>query len=149
MLTPPQKQQRIACPGEFLSLCSNDTDGVLGWIVTGDKTWVHHYESELMQDFMQWHKKGSAPSKKFKVSQSAGKIMATVFLAYRGNLTQRLQGKGCFHYGWMLRYNPEAFAGVHQRKTKGKISQKCPAPPRQRTRTQVLSCTGCLARDGL
>nr|XP_032518443.1 uncharacterized protein LOC116770914 [Danaus plexippus plexippus] len=50
---------------------------VLCRIVTGDKTWVHHYEPESKRDFMQWHKKGTHPPKKFKVSPSARKVMAT------------------------------------------------------------------------
>ncbi|CAH2257986.1 jg25254 [Pararge aegeria aegeria] len=79
MLTPPQKQQRVECSRAFLDLCNEDQDGVLTRIVTGDETWVHHYEPESKQDSMQWHKKGTPPPKKFKVSQSAGKIMATIF----------------------------------------------------------------------
>lgn len=36
-------------------------------------------ELESKQDSMQWHIKGSAPPKKFEVSQSVGKIMAIIF----------------------------------------------------------------------
>lgn len=70
MLTPPQKQQRVECSRAFLNLCNEDTDGVLSRIVTGDETWVHHYEPESKQDSMQWHKKGTAPPKKFSVTIS-------------------------------------------------------------------------------
>lgn len=78
MLTPLQKQQRVECSREFLDLCSENSVEFMDRIVTGDETWVHHYEPDSKQESMQWHKKGRT-AKKFKVSQSAGKIMATVF----------------------------------------------------------------------
>lgn len=55
-------------------------------IVTGDETWVHHYDPESKQESMQWHKKGTDPPKKFKVTPSAGKLMATVFWDSKGIL---------------------------------------------------------------
>ena len=63
MLTPPQKQRRVECSRTFLDLCNEDKDGLLSRIVTGDETWVHHYEPESKQDSMQWHKKGTPPPK--------------------------------------------------------------------------------------
>ncbi|CAH2090362.1 unnamed protein product [Euphydryas editha] len=94
MLTSPQKQQRVECSRAFLDLCNEDKDGVLSRIVTGDETWVHHYEPESKQDSMQWHKKSTAPPKKFKVSQSAGKLMATVFWDSEGILLIDYKDKG-------------------------------------------------------
>lgn len=41
--------------------------------------WVHHLEPESKQESMQSLKKGTPPPKEFKVSESAGKSMATVF----------------------------------------------------------------------
>lgn len=74
------------CSHALLDLCRENKDGVLAQIVTGDETWVHHYERESKQDSVQWHKKGTPPPKKFKVSQSAGKIMVTVFWDSEGIL---------------------------------------------------------------
>jgi hypothetical protein len=54
--------------------------------VTGDETWVHHYDPETKQESMQWTHQGSPPPKKFKVQKSAGKIMATVFWDIEGIL---------------------------------------------------------------
>ena len=49
-------------------------------IVTGDETWIHHYDPEAKQQRMQ-QKHASSPSpRKFKVQASAGKIMCTIFL---------------------------------------------------------------------
>ena len=86
MLTAPQKKVRIACCRELLEMCSENADGVMDRIVTGDETWVHHYDPESKQESMQWHKKGTDPPKKFKVTPSAGKLMATVFWDSKGIL---------------------------------------------------------------
>ncbi|CAK1581907.1 unnamed protein product [Parnassius mnemosyne] len=94
MLTPPQKQQRVECSRIFLDLCMEDKDVVLARIVPGDETWVHHYEPESKQDSMQWQKKGTPPPKKFKVAQSAGIIMETVFGDSEGILLINYKDKG-------------------------------------------------------
>ena len=54
--------------------------------VTGDETWVHHYDPASKQESMQWLPKGSAPPIKFKVAKLAGKVMATVFWDCEGIL---------------------------------------------------------------
>ena len=108
MLTPLQKQQRVECSREFLDLCGDNKDEVLNRIVTGDETWVHYYEPESKQDSMQWCKKGAPPPKKFKVSQSAGKIMATLFWDTEGILLIDYKDKGVTITG-------EYYAGLLQR----------------------------------
>lgn len=86
MLTPLQKRERVNCSREYLDRCGEVREEIMARIVTGDETWVHHYEPESKQESMQWHKKGTPPPKKFKVSQSAGKIMATIFWDTEGIL---------------------------------------------------------------
>lgn len=123
MLTPPQKQQRVECSRAFLDLCMEDKDGVLARIVTGDETWVHHYEPESKQDSMQWHKKGTPPPKKFKVAQSAGKIMATVFWDSEGILLINYKDKGVSitgnYYASILEQLKEAI----KEKRRGKLTK--------------------------
>ncbi|XP_055906779.1 protein GVQW3-like [Eupeodes corollae] len=50
MLTAPQKKVRIACCRELLEMCSENADGVMHRIVTGDETWVHYYDPESKQE---------------------------------------------------------------------------------------------------
>lgn len=94
MLTPLQKQQRVDASEQFLELCGDEPAQILERIVTGDETWVHHFEPESKQESMQWHKKGTPPPKKFKVSESAGKLMATVFWDCEGILLIDYKEKG-------------------------------------------------------
>lgn len=94
MLTPLQKNTRIACCSEFIELCGENPDEILQKIVTGDETWVHHYDPESKQESMQWHIKGTPHPKKFKVMPSAGKVMATIFWDCDGILLIDYKEKG-------------------------------------------------------
>jgi len=55
------------------------TKPILQQIVTGDKTWVHHFEPESKRESMEWRHSSSPRSKEFKSQQSAGKVMVTIF----------------------------------------------------------------------
>ena len=48
-------------------------------IITGDETWVHHYDPENQRQSMEYRHKESPQPKKFKTHTSAGKVMLTVF----------------------------------------------------------------------
>jgi hypothetical protein len=50
----------------------------LSRIVTGDETRIHHFEPETKRQPMGWHHPTPPRGKKFKVTPSAGKVMATV-----------------------------------------------------------------------
>jgi hypothetical protein len=49
----------------------------LSRIVTGDESWVNHYEPETKRASMQW-KHPASPAQKFKVTPLAGKVMLTL-----------------------------------------------------------------------
>jgi hypothetical protein len=53
-------------------------------IVTGDEMWVHHVTPERKQVSTTSKHASSPTSKKFKTTQSAKKIMATVFWDHKG-----------------------------------------------------------------
>ena len=55
-------------------------------IVTGDETWIHHYDLESKQQSMQWKHASSSSRRKFKVQASAGKIMYIIFWDAEGIL---------------------------------------------------------------
>jgi len=54
-------------------------EAMLERIVTGDETWVHHYQPERKQASRQWKHKELPTPIKFKVVPSAKKMMTTVF----------------------------------------------------------------------
>jgi hypothetical protein len=67
----------------------------LSRIVTGDETWVHHYEPESKWQSMEWKHRGLPTKKKFKTQSSAGKMMLTVFWDSKGPILEDYLEKGC------------------------------------------------------
>jgi histone-lysine N-methyltransferase SETMAR len=67
---------------------------LLNRIVTGDESWVHHYQPESKRASMQWKYPSSPPTKKFKVTPSTEKIMLAVFWDSQGVLLARFQKRG-------------------------------------------------------
>ncbi|GFR70408.1 histone-lysine N-methyltransferase SETMAR [Elysia marginata] len=48
-------------------------------IITGDESWVHHYDSESKRQSMEYRHKSSPSPRKFKVVVPPRKVMLTVF----------------------------------------------------------------------
>jgi hypothetical protein len=62
-----------------LECFDGEGEAFLSQIITGDKTWVHHFEPETKRQSMEWHHLQLPRKKKFKTAPSAGKVMVTVF----------------------------------------------------------------------
>lgn len=86
MLTPPQKASRVDICQELLSLYNRDKADFVARLVTGDETWIHHWDPETKQESMQWKHIDSPPPVKFRTQPSAGKVMATIFWDSEGML---------------------------------------------------------------
>ena len=76
-LTEAHEQSHLEVCSELLEYC-HGVKTFLQQIVTGDETWVHHFEPESKRASMEWCHPTSSRSKKFKSQQSAGKVMVTV-----------------------------------------------------------------------
>jgi len=48
-------------------------------MVTMDETWLYHYDPEAKQQSVEWQHSGSLCPKKFRVQESAGKFLASIF----------------------------------------------------------------------
>jgi len=64
---------------ELLERFEKEGEDILKKIITGDETWVHHYDPENKRQSMEYHHKESPQPKKFKTWASAGKDMLNVF----------------------------------------------------------------------
>ena len=84
-LTGGQKTARVDSCTELLQECQSDPT-FLQRIITGDETWVHHYESESKRRSMEWRHPSSPRTKECKAERSAGKVMATVFWDSKSSL---------------------------------------------------------------
>jgi histone-lysine N-methyltransferase SETMAR len=79
MLTPEKKQKRVEICEELLKRYREEGDQFLLNIVTGDESWIHHFDPEEKRLSMQYGHTSSPRPKKFKTVPSAGKILLTVF----------------------------------------------------------------------
>ena len=62
--------------------------------MTGDETWVRHFEPDSKRASMEWFHPTSPRSKRFKSQQSAGKVMVTVFWDSVGVILVDFMSKG-------------------------------------------------------
>ncbi|XP_048241256.1 histone-lysine N-methyltransferase SETMAR-like [Haliotis rufescens] len=85
-LNAQDRHQRVVSSRELLDIYRADPENFHARLVTGDETWIHHWDPETKKDSKQWKNKTSPPPKKFKTQPSAGKIMATVFWDSKGVL---------------------------------------------------------------
>ena len=94
-LTAELKERRVddVCQ-ELLKSFEAESDGFLGRIVTGDKTWVHYHQSETKKASKEWHHTSSPKPKKFRTQPSVGKIMLTLFWDERGVILEHYMPRG-------------------------------------------------------
>ena len=86
MLDQKMKDCRCEASSENLKLMQLDWNLFLKRIITGDETWIHHYDPESKQQRTQWKHATSPSPRKFKVQASAGKVMCTIFWDAEGVL---------------------------------------------------------------
>ena len=79
MLTPDMKATRVNTSSVLLSRYNVNPENFLSRVVTGDETWVYYYDPPSKFESMEWKHAGSLRTKKFKVSRTTKKVMATVF----------------------------------------------------------------------
>ena len=84
-LTYEHKAERISKCSELIKRSERDPT-LFERLITGDETWIHHYEPESKRRSMQWLHTTSPQPKKFKSQKSSGKINATVFRDAQGLL---------------------------------------------------------------
>ena len=77
-LTDVHKEQRRVMSAQLLDRF-RFRHAELENVITGDETWVHRVTPETKRDSMTWKHAGSPVARKFKVQNSARKLMATVF----------------------------------------------------------------------
>jgi hypothetical protein len=79
---------------DLLSCNQADGESFLSRIVSGDETWIHHFELETKRQAMEWHHPTFPRGKKFKVTPSAGKVMTTVFFHAEGVILVDIMPRG-------------------------------------------------------
>jgi len=93
-LTEEHKRNCQHICSSLLERYGHEGDNFLNHIITGDETWVHHYEPETKWQSMQWKHTSSPSYKKFKSQPSAGKLLLTVFWESQGPILEHYMEKG-------------------------------------------------------
>jgi len=105
-LTMLHKQTRFDICQQNLDHYDKEGDAFLDKIVTGDETWVHHYDPGCKSQIMEWKHPQSPIRKNIKSQPSAGKLMLAVFWDSQGPILEHYQERGSTinnaHYSEML-----------------------------------------------
>ena len=123
-LTMLHKQMHLDIYQQNLDHYDKEGDAFLDRIITGDETWVHHYEPECKRQIMEWKHPQSPIREKFKGQPSAGKLMLIVFWDSQGPILEHYQERSSkinsSRYSEMLidRLKPEI-----QSKCRGQLSK--------------------------
>ena len=83
-LNMQDRQQRVESSQELLEVYNANPEDFHTRLVTGDETWLHHWDPDTKKESMQWKHPGSPPPKKFRTQPSASKVMATCFVTSKG-----------------------------------------------------------------
>ncbi|GFN88345.1 histone-lysine N-methyltransferase SETMAR [Plakobranchus ocellatus] len=109
MMSDEHKRQRLEISQILLHWCQQEGDEtvdvgpggdhrtrnkLLESYITEDETWLHLSTPETKRDSMTWKHPSSPVTKKFKVQQSATKVMATMFWDSRGMILLDILPKG-------------------------------------------------------
>ena len=96
-------------------------------LVTGDETWLHHWDPDTKKESMQWKHPGSPPPKKFRTQPSASKVMATVFWDSKGIILIDYKPAGTSITGEYYANVIKQLRVAIKEKKKGKASCWCPS----------------------
>ena len=78
-LSVQDQHQRKESSLELLKIYNEDPANFHSRLVTGDETWIHHWDPESKLESMQWKHPGSPLPRKFHTRPSAGKVLAITF----------------------------------------------------------------------
>ena len=77
---------------QHLNRYTEEGEDFMARIVTGDKSWVHHFQPESKRYSVKWkHSTLPTKKKKFKMIPSAHKFMLTMFWDRQGVILQKFQ----------------------------------------------------------
>jgi hypothetical protein len=71
-----------------------EEEAFLQWIVTGDETWMHHYEPTSKHQSVEWKHASSPRTKRLRSVPSAGKVMLMLFCDFNGSILKQYQNHG-------------------------------------------------------
>ena len=80
LLHPQQKNARVNWCKEMLKKFDHGRSRDVSKIITGDETWIYHYDPQTKQQSRQWCEVGEGPPMKVRKTQYTKKQMYAIFL---------------------------------------------------------------------
>ena len=121
-LNMQDRQQRVESSQELLEVYNANPEDFHIRLVTGDETWLHHWDPDTKKEFMQWKHPGSPPPKKFRTQPSASKVMATVFWDSKGIILIDYKPAGTSITGEFYANNIKQLRVAIKEKRRGKLA---------------------------
>lgn len=125
LLTPLQRANRVECCQELLSQSEADPTNFLSRIVTGDESWVYHYDPLSQQEAKTWKKPGESTPTRPRQQRSTRKVMLTVFWDRDGILLTDYRTQENTINGQYYASLIERLRSAILEKRRGKISRRC------------------------
>ena len=91
--TVAHKRQRMEVATQFVKRYEEDPS-ILERAITGNETWVHHYDLETKRQSTEWRHPFSPAQKKFKRQPFAKKVMLTLFWDIHGPILVHFHAHG-------------------------------------------------------
>ena len=126
-LNMQDRQQRVESSQELLEVYNANPEDFHTRLVTGDETWLHHWDPDTKKESMQWKHPGSPPPKKFRTQPSASKVMVTVFWDSKGIILIDYKLAGTSITGEYYANVIKQLRVAIKEKTKRKASCWCPS----------------------
>ena len=125
-LNMQDRQQRVESSQELLEVYNANPEDFHTRLVTGDETWLHHWDPDTKKESMQWKFPSSPPPKKFRIQPSAKKVIATVFWGAKGIILIDYKPAGTSITGEYYANAIKQLGVVIKEKRRGKASCWCP-----------------------
>ena len=124
LLSPIQRANRVDCCQEVLQQSEVNPVKFFDCIVTGDESWIHHYDSLSHLEAKVWKRLGEQVPTRLRQERSAGKIMMIIFWDKDGVLLIEYLPLGTTINGSCYASIIERLPSVIVEKERGKVSRE-------------------------
>ena len=149
LLTPIQRANRVDCCQELLQQSEVNPAKFFDCIVTGDESWIHHYDPLSQLEAKIWKRLGEQTPTRLRQERSAGKIMMIIFWDKDGVLLTEYLPRGTTINGPCYASIIERLRSVIVEKGRGKVSHGVLLLHDNAPISQVQHCSGCYSTGWL
>ena len=125
LFTPIQRANRVDCCQELLQQSEVNPAKFFDCIVTGDESWIHHYDPLSQLEAKVWKRLGEQTPTRLRQERSAGKIMMIIFWDKDGVLLTEYLPRGTTINGPVMHQSLNDCVLSLWRKGAAKLAMEC------------------------